>query len=308
MNYSKLIALLLITSLIYFIYLFIPNSITVSDSAKTRQVQNTVLRGFMQFENWNKWTFYKTSDSSINLSSGVLKIKSSFVSNVYCEYLTKDQKLPLTITVDPIGKDSSKIEFQLTIDNKTFLPWQRISNYFLAQRIHSSLNSFINKAIKYYTTTIANYGFDIIEEKIKDSLLVSTEKYFTDTPTVTQVYGLENQLKLYVNTNKGDIIGDPMVYIARDGKKVFLQVAYHLVKEIPTTKLVDVRKIKVKNLVTIKVVGNDQLAYRAKYEAENYIHDQSKFAPIMPYIIYNSNRLTEKDSRKWISTIFYPIF
>ena len=102
--------------------------------------------------------------------------------------------------------------------------------------------------------------------------------------------------------------GDPMVYIARDAKKVYLQVAYLLEKEIPTTLLFDVRKIKVKNLVSINVVGNAQLAYRAKYEAENYIHDQSKFAPIMPYIIYNTNRLTEKDSTRWNSTIFYPIF
>jgi hypothetical protein len=117
-----------------------------------------------------------------------------------------------------------------------------------------------------------------------------------------------DQLKQYVDSKKGVLHGDPMVYIARDAKRVYLQVAYLLEKEIPTAPLFDVRKIKVKNLVSINVVGDAQLAYKAKYEAENYLHDQSKFAPIMPYIIYNTNRLLEKDSSKWMSTIFYPIF
>jgi hypothetical protein len=309
MNYSKLIALLLITSVVYFIYLFIPNTLTISESAITKQAGNTVLRGFMQFETWEKWLTKKEKDSnSYSLANGVVKIKSSFVSNVYCDYIIKDKNIPLTFTIESIGKDSSKIEFQLSIDNKTLLPWQRVANYFLAQSVDAALTHTINQAIKYYTTTIANYGFDIKEEKIKDPLIVSTEKYYTDTPTVAQVYGMVDQLKQYVTSKKGVTIGDPMVYIARDKERVYLQVAYPLEKEIPIGPLFDVRKIKVKNLVSIKVIGNDQIAYKAKYEAENYIHDQSKFAPIMPYIIYNTNRLTEKDSSKWMSTIFYPIF
>jgi hypothetical protein len=309
MNYIKLIGLLLITSLIYFIYLFIPNTLNVSGSIKTKQVQNTVLRGFMQLENWDKWITQKRIDSNnYTLANGVLKIKSSFVSNVFCDYIIKDKTIPVTFTVEAEGKDASKIEFQLSFDNKTFLPWQRAANYFLAQSIHSELTDLINKASTYYTTTIANYGFVINEEKIKDSLLVSTEKYYTDTPTITQVYGMLDQLKQYVVSKNGILHGTPMVYIARDAKRVYLQVAYLLEKEIPTTSIFDVRKIKVKNLVSINVVGDARLAYRAKYEAENYIHDQSKFAPIMPYIIYNTNRLSEKDSTKWNSTIFYPIF
>ena len=309
MNYSKLIALLLITSLIYFIYLFIPNTLTVSGSSIAKQAGNTVLRGFMQLESWEKWLSKKENDSnSYSLANGVLKIKSSFVSNVYCDYIIKDKNIPLTFTIESIGKDSSKIEFQLSIDNKTLLPWQRVANYFLARSIDSALTNAINQARKYYTTTMANYGFDIKEEKIKDSLLVSSEKYYADTPTIAQVYGMLDQLKQYVDSKKGVLHGDPMVYIARDAKRVYLQVAYLLEKEIPTAPLFDVRKIKVRNLVSINVVGDAQLAYKAKYEAENYLHDQSKFAPIMPYIIYNTNRLLEKDSSRWMSTIFYPIF
>jgi hypothetical protein len=309
MNYIKLIALLLISSLIYFIYLFIPNTLIVSGTLETKQVQNTVLRGFMQLENWDKWIAQKRIDSnSYTLGSGILKIKSSFVSNVFCDYIIKDKAIPVTFTVEGKGKDSSKIDFQLSFDNKSFLPWQRVANYFLAQSINTELTDLINKARAYYTPTIGNYGFEIKEEKIKDSILVSTEKYYTDTPTIAQVYGMLDQLKQYVVSKKGVLHGDPMVYIARDAKRVYLQVAYLLEKEIPTTLLFDVRKIKVKNLVAINVKGNAQLAYKAKYEAENYIHDQSKFAPIMPYIIYNTNRLIEKDSSKWISTIFYPIF
>lgn len=309
MNYIKLITLLVITSFIYFIYLFIPNTLNVAGSVKTKQVQNTVLRGFMHLEHWDKWIAQKRIDSnSYTLANGVLKIKSSFVSNVFCDYIIKDKTIPVTFTVEAEGKDASKIEFQLSFDNKTFLPWQRVANYFLAQHINTELTDLIHKASNYYTSTIASYGFEIKEEKIKDSLLVSTEKYYADTPTIVQVYGMLDELKKYVDSKKGVLHGDPMVYIARDAKRVYLQVAYLLEKEIPATSLFDVRKIKVKNLVSINLVGDAQLAYKAKYEAENYIHDQSKFAPIMPYIIYHSNRLLEQDSSKWNSTVFYPIF
>ncbi len=310
MNYSKLILVLAASSLIYFVYLFIPNNIVVNGSSLAIQPGNTVMRGILILENWNQWMPQKKGDDqkTFSLAHGPLKIISTFVATVNTEYQIGDKKILIPFVVESIGKDSSKIEYELTIENKTISPYTRVANYFLARSLKNELGDLINKAGKYYTADKSTYGFDIIKDKVKDSLYISTEHLFPDTPSTIQVYSLIDQVANYIKKNNGTILGDPMVNITQVEKLVYTQVAFPIAKLIPTNATFALKKMVLGNILRVNVIGDQKLAYKAKYETENFIHDKNMYSPAMSYITYNNNRLVEKDSTKWVSTIFFPVY
>jgi hypothetical protein len=69
-----------------------------------------------------------------------------------------------------------------------------------------------------------------------------------------------------------------------------------------------IKKMVLGNLLSVKVQG-DQTKVNEAFEAtKQYISDKQKYSPAIPFVIYNSNRLLEKDPSRWTSTINYPIY
>jgi hypothetical protein len=100
-----------------------------------------------------------------------------------------------------------------------------------------------------------------------------------------------------------------MVNITRaDAKEIYIQVAIPIERDIPVNGAFSIKKMVLGNLLSVKVQG-DQAKVNEAFEAtKQYITDKQKYSPAIPFIIYNTNRLLEKDSSKWISTISYPIY
>jgi hypothetical protein len=62
------------------------------------------------------------------------------------------------------------------------------------------------------------------------------------------------------------------------------------------------------NLLSVKVQGDQAKVNQAFEATKQYITDKQKYSPAMPFVIYNTNRLLEKDPTRWKSTISYPIY
>ena len=309
MKFTKVFLAIVIAGLLCFVYLFIPSSIIVSGSSIAHQPNNSIIRGFMQLDHWGEWLPAKdTGKNAYTLNHGPLKIISSNVASVNAAYLVGAEHFPIVFATDAVGNDSTAIKYQLTIDNISLSPIKRIENYFLALSIKKELSTLIDQAGNYYSTTKANYGFEIIEERVKDSLLVTTEKDFTDTPTTPQVYALISEVAQYVEKNNGLIQGYPMVNITKLDKIVFTQVGLPIQKQIPTNDKFLLKKMVLGNILKVKVVGDQNEVNKALLATENYIHDNLRTSPAMPFVKYANNRLLMQDASKWVSFIYYPIY
>ena len=62
------------------------------------------------------------------------------------------------------------------------------------------------------------------------------------------------------------------------------------------------------NILSVKVIGDRQVVANAFEQTKNYINDRVKTSPAIPFIVYNTNRMIEKDDSKWVSTIYYPVY
>jgi len=309
MKFTKVFIAIVLAGLLGFVYLFIPSTLIVSGSAIAHQSNNSVIRGFLQLDHWGQWLPAKdTGKNTYPLKHGPLKIINSNVASVNAAYLIGDEHFPIVFATDAVGNDSTAIKYQLTIDNISLSPFKRIENYFLALSIKKELSNLIDQAGNYYSVTKANYGFEIIEERVKDSLLVATEKDFTDTPTTAQLYALINEVAQYIEKNNGLIQGDPMVNITKLDRIVFTQVGLPIQKRIPTNDKFKLKKMVLGNILKVKVVGDQNEVNKALLATVNFIHDKLRTSPAMPFVKYATNRLLVEDASRWVSFIYYPIY
>lgn len=310
MKYLKIILALVLSAAFLFIYLFIPNNIIVSDHVYVTQAGSSVTRSFVQIQYWDKWMPHKAIEGhSFILEDGTIEINASFIASVKSRFTKENFEAGIIFSAVDAGKDSSLVRFEAEVDNRHLSPLTRIHNYIEAQKLKVQLNTIIRTASAYYSTSKGVYGFDIIKTRVKDTTLISTQRNFPDTPSLVEQYAMMDKLLEHIKKYNGIVHGDPMVNITRISEtEVYTQVAFPLAADIPTGDQIAIKKMVLGNILETKVIGGQQIINAAFEANRNYISDHLTSSPAIPFITYNTNRLKEADSTKWVSTIYFPIY
>jgi hypothetical protein len=281
------------------VYVLIPNQLTIQGSQMVYQPTSSVIRAMTQTSKWSEWMPKEI----------ILQPTNSLVATIQADLNEDGILVPVVFSIENAEGNNSFIQFETSMDQIGWSPIKRIQYYLFARKIQGHLNQVLATATAHYNYSKGVYGFDIVETKVKDSSYLAIDQTSTDTPSLVQIYQMVDQLTAYINTQKGKAIGDPMVNITRvDTKAIYLQVAIPLERDIAVNGVFSIKKMVLGNLLSVKVQG-DQVKVNAAFEAtKQYITDKQKYSPAIPFVIYNTNRLLEKDPNRWISTINYPIY
>jgi len=281
------------------VYVLIPNQLTIQGSQMVYQPTSSVIRAMTQTSKWSEWMPKEI----------ILQPTNSLVATIQADLNEDGILVPVVFSIENAEGNNSFIQFETSMDQIGWSPIKRIQYYLFARKIQGHLNQVLAAATAHYNYSKGVYGFDIVETKVKDSSYLAIDQTSTDTPSLVQIYQMVDQLTAYINTQKGKAIGDPMVNITRvDTKAIYLQVAIPLERDIAVNGVFSIKKMVLGNLLSVKVQG-DQVKVNAAFEAtKQYITDKQKYSPAIPFVIYNTNRLLEKDPNRWISTINYPIY
>ena len=281
------------------VYVFIPSEMSIKGSQMVYQPSSSVTRAMTQISKWPEWMPKEIA----------LKATSVLVATIEADLNQDGIQVPVVFSVENGEGNNSFIRYETSMNNIGWSPIERIQYALFARKIKHQLDLVLAAATAHYNYNKGVYGFDIVETKVKDSSYVALDQTLTDTPSLVQIYQMVDQLAAFINTQKGKAIGDPMVNITRvEAKEVYIQVAIPLERDIPVNGAFSIKKMVLGNLLSLKVQG-DQAKVNEAFEAtKQYITDKQKYSPAIPFIIYNTNRLLEKDSSRWISTISYPIY
>jgi hypothetical protein len=281
------------------VYVLIPNQLTIQGSQMVYQPTSSVIRAMTQTSKWSEWMPKEI----------ILQPTNSLVATIQADLNEDGILVPVVFSIENAEGNNSFIQFETSMDQIGWSPIKRIQYHLFARKIQGHLNQVLAAATAHYNYSKGVYGFDIVETKVKDSSYLAIDQTSTDTPSLVQIYQMVDQLTAYINTQKGKAIGDPMVNITRvDTKAIYLQVAIPLERDIAVNGVFSIKKMVLGNLLSVKVQG-DQVKVNAAFEAtKQYITDKQKYSPAIPFVIYNTNRLLEKDPNRWISTINYPIY
>jgi hypothetical protein len=281
------------------VYLLIPNQLLIKGSQMVYQPTSSVIRAMMQTSKWSEW-MPKDID---------LKATSSLVATIQTELNQEGIKVPVEFSIENGENKNSIISFETSMNNSQWSPIARIQYFIFAKKIQKKLDQVIVAAVGYFNYSKGVYGFDIVETKVKDSSYLAIDQTLTDTPSLVQIYQMVDQLSAFINTQKGKAKGDPMVNITRvEAKEVYIQVAIPLERDIPVNGAFTIKKMVLGNLLAVEVQGNQATVQQAFEATKLYISDKQKISPAIPFVIYHTNRLLEKDSSQWKSTINYPIY
>ena len=289
---------ILILSLIA-VYTIIPSQIQIKGSSQVDQQITCLNRGFMQTNSWSKWI-----PKNIEFT-----ISETFVTNVKTAIKQDNVNVPVLFSISNDESNNAYINFETDMDNSHWSPFVRIQYFIFAKRLQNKLDRILKAAGNYYSQTKNIYGFDVIETKVNDSSLLAIDQTLKDTPSTDQIYVMVNRLEQYIIAQNGKAKAAPMVNITRMGEgQVYTQVAIPLERDISVTGSFKIKKMVLGNLLSVEVIGDQSKINQAFEATKHYIYDKQKSSPAIPFVIYNTNRLLEKDPSRWISTINYPIF
>lgn len=281
------------------IYIWIPNLIIIKGNQIVYQPVTSVNRGIMQTDKWQEWL----------PEDIVLKVKGSLVATIQTALNQDGIQVPIVFSVMAREKQTALISFETTMDNKQWSPIARIQYYIFAKKIENKLKRVLSAAGNYYNDSKKIYGFDIVETRVKDSSLIAIDQTLNDTPSLVQIYQMVALLEQQITDQNGKAKGAPMVNITRmDENEVYTQVAIPIERDIPVKAGFTIKKMVLGNLLSVKVKGDQSKVNEAFEATKHYINDKQKSSPAIPFIIYNTNRLLEKNPNNWTSTINYPIF
>ena len=281
------------------VYLLIPKQLLIKGNQMVYQPSTSVIRGMMQTDKWTEWM---PKDMKVT-------IEESLVATIQATLTIEDVQVPVLFSIMDGAGESAIISYETTMNNGNYNPITKIQYYIFANKIQRNLDRILSAARAYYNYSKGVYGFDIVETRVKDSSLIAVDQTLKDTPSLVQIYQMVSVLEQHISDQNGKAKGAPMVNITRvDENEVYTQVAIPLERDIPAKAGLTIKKMVLGNLLSVKVVGDQTKVNQAFEATKQYINDKQKSSPAIPFVIYNTNRLLEKDPSRWISTINYPIY
>jgi hypothetical protein len=117
-------------------------------------------------------------------------------------------------------------------------------------------------------------------------------------------------LKNYIGQNNASEKNAPMLNIFEiDSTHYEAMTAIPVDRQLPQTKEFAPKfLLKGGNILEAEIRGGPNTIEKALDEIENYRTDYKFTSPAIPYQLLLTDRMKEKDTAKWITRIYYPVF
>lgn len=301
----------LIASSLTFVYLIIPDTIRVSEIVKIHSNEKAASRSLINENEWKKWwpsySWNKSNQNLYRYNNYNYKVGNKYVEGLEMEIIKDERVYSSILRILPLKSDSSIIVWRLIIKNSSN-PVSRINNYLEAGRIKGNMKVILKLMTLYLENRGKVYGIKIENERVKDTLLISTTTFVKDYPSVQTIYGSIDNLRAFIKARQAKETNYPMLHVEKtpDGYKTMVA--------IPVNKLLEsngqyvFKRMVPGNILVAEVKGGAFRVQEALAQMENFIQDSELISPAIPFESLITDRLKEKDTSKWITKIYYPIF
>lgn len=299
MKKTLLVFLLFIVLFITGIYIFIPATLNISEPILLKSTEKGTTRLLTDATIWNTLTSNKTKYT-------YRAVPQSYNPIQVLTIMDKDT-ITGTIVIIPLEKDSLAVVWQCAIQTGSS-PWQKLRSYRNAGYFKQDMEKIFASLIS-YTKKIENiYHLNISNEKVKDTLLMTTKTITTGEPAISDIYGLVAMIKSYTAAQGATETNYPMLHIRPvDSARFETMVAIPVNKPLPGTKDIFLRRMVAGNILVADVKGGKSTIRKALRSLEIYMDDYQKTSPAIPFQSLITDRSKEPDTSKWITRLYYPV-
>ncbi len=269
--------------------------------ALTRNISNPIY--------WNKWwPGKKLNDSSYSYNGKTIQIKTVLINGFNGQSETDGKRVEIALQAISISSYTSQINLSTQYEFSSNVI-TKLSQYLSFLKDKSEYNQFLNQLQTVFNSTEKTYGFAIERQKVPNSSYISTKRSFDHPPSTVEIYSMINELQQYIAKLESKEMSAPILNIHTDNNKDYdAMVAIATVRDLPSTDKYFLKNMMLGNIMVAEVKGDRKRIDSCIQEMKYYISDNRKSSPAIYFERLITNRLTEKDSTKWVTTINYPIF
>lgn len=293
------------------IYYIIPQYITAKSNIRVDATDVNVAKFIMLKTSWKKWWPDAKTDSTTYTYNGVVyMLQKSLNGDLQVQIKKGDDVLDSHITY-LAAEDGSSTNIDWTaLQLSSTNPFTRIAQYMRIKDIQSEMDAVLAQFKQFMKKDVNVYGVSFKITKIKNPYLLTTTSTSKTYPSMETVYGLIDGVQKQIANKGAKAVGCPMLNINQtDDNEYGVMVALPIDKIItPDAGFKLNAMVKGGNLLEAEVKGGKQTIANAFTELKNYQKDHGLISPAMPFETLITNRLAEKDTAKWVTNLYWPIF
>jgi hypothetical protein len=297
---------LLFAILLAAIYLFIPGKLNMEANVTIDAALPGVSRSLSENNSWETWW---PAEKTFVYDQLVFSIKSKSFNVFEIDIVTGNDTINSRMDLLPGKANSMTLEWNAEQPGSSN-PFKRFSRYRRAQKVEKDMAEILTSLQSFMENAGNIYGFDVKMTTVTDSVLISTRRQFGHYPTTIDVNDMIQSLKNYIGQNNASEKNAPMLNIFEiDSTHYEAMTAIPVDRQLPQTKEFAPKfLLKGGNILEAEIRGGPNTIEKALDEIENYRTDYKFTSPAIPYQLLLTDRMKEKDTAKWITRIYYPVF
>lgn len=290
------------------LYIYKPAEVNFSKIILISTNQNSLKRFLSDNDKRDKWWATCMKAKLANLLN-VVEFDPYYLGSVISVKMKIDDNvINGEMRIIPAGENSSYIKWQFdeTISKN---PVSRIKSILKRNAIEKNMQPVLF-SLKNYTEKSENiYGCIIKKMKVNDTLLVVTKSILNGYPSTSYVYNQINRLRKYIRDRHVEECNFPMLYVQKTGKNLFeTTISLPINKTINSDKIFVMQRMVPGDILYTECKGGLSAINQSFNALENYMQDYQKSSPALPFESLVTDRLTEQDTLKWITKVYYPIY
>lgn len=296
--------LLFIILLLAGIFLFIPSNTKIKGNKQIAANLNAASRHLLNYAQWASWW---PGDSLLHLNDHHYLVKPVAMDVTEVTISGNKNITPGYIKFYPVSNDTISIVWQFELPG-TSHPIERVKNYFYARALKDDVLLIIKSMANFIQTPQNLYGFDVQQTTVKDTLLVATRTAINHYPNTDEVYKLVDKLRKYIKQSNAKETNQPMLHINKVDSMYQYMVAIPVDKELPGQGDIQMKRMVPGNILVAEIKGGEATINEALQAFENLISDYKQTSPAIPFQLLVTNRQEVRDTSRWITKLYYPIF
>lgn len=290
------------------VYVLIPSSISISKATLFNCTENGSERILSDQKLWSKWWPVK-NDSTYTSNGYGFRVNRRIADDIEIIIQKDNDSISSIVNILPISNDSASFTWKCKLE-AGLSPFDRIGKYFKAADIKKSMDE-ITESFKNFISKKENvYNVKIDQLKVVDTLLITYKTGINKYPTTQTIYELINRLKDYAAAQGAKQTNPPMLHVEQMDSSLYgVMVAIPLDKEIPGKGDFLFKRMPRGNiLVSSEIKGGIKEVNKVYESMANFVTDYQRISPGLSFQSLITDRVSEPDSSKWITKIYYPVF
>lgn len=305
-----LLALIAVASLC--IYLLIPGTVKHAGTVSPEVPEAVVTRYLALKKGWAKWwpdsAGTDPADSSRFTYKGIrFTIEANTFTKLSVTLSDGNVSVPSVITLLPGRNLGTEVTWAFACPTGKD-PVNRVLGLNRSRKFAEVTGELLDRFRHFVEDEKSVYGFGIQYERVRDSLVMVIRSVSPEYPGTREVYEKVNRLRQFIGEHEIGKNGHPMVNVSRRDDSLYrVMVAMPVTRRVPTPGDMEYSRLVLGNILTAEVRGGRRSIDRAFMQVRRFMQDRRHTSPAIPFEMMITDRLSQPDTGKWITRIYYPI-